>query len=226
LALILNIDTATEKASICVSDNGEDIGSKENTNQKEHASFVHIGIKELLAEIKVDLKQIDAIAITSGPGSYTGLRVGMATAKGLCYSLGKPLIAINTLQVMTKSAIEQRDNVGEFLYCPMIDARRMEVFAGIYTSNMEIKFTPKPVILDESSFKDYLEANKVLFFGNGSLKFKAIQFSQNSIFIDVSHNATDLGKLAEEAFAKNDFSDVSYSEPEYLKNFHNVAKWL
>jgi tRNA threonylcarbamoyladenosine biosynthesis protein TsaB len=222
VALILNIDTATEKASICVSKNGQILAQLQNGQQREHASFVHTAIQQTLKNLGFSLSDMEAFAVTSGPGSYTGLRVGMATAKGFCYALSKPMIAINTLEVMTYAAIHTLENISEkTLFCPMIDARRMEVFAAIYNIRLQNVVPPGSVILDEHTFSNYAPEQEIVFFGNGSAKFKQLQAPRNSRFEDVEHDASFLAPLAERAFLEENFADVYYDQPAYLKNFHS-----
>lgn len=225
MPLLLNIDTATEVASICIALNGASLAMIKNEQQKEHASFIHKGIAGILDETGYKLNDIDAFAVTSGPGSYTGLRVGMATAKGFCYALSKPLIAINTLEVMAKGAIDISGRAEKgMLFCPMIDARRMEVFTAIYNADLKDILSPRAVILEEGFLKNYMINNKVLFFGSGSKKFKEIESNSNSVFKEIQANAAHLGSLAEIAFRDKKFSDISYSEPTYFKEFHSVQK--
>lgn len=197
----------------------------ENEHQKEHASFLHAAIAGLLMKTGHKLNDIEAFAVTAGPGSYTGLRVGMATAKGFCYALSKPLIAINTLEVMAKAAIDARGKAGEdMLFCPMIDARRMEVFTAVYNADLENIFSPYALILEEKLFNSYMINNKVLFFGSGSKKFMKIASNPNSEFAEIAFNAGHLGSLAEIAFQKKIFSNLSYAEPTYFKDFHSIQK--
>lgn len=225
MSLLLNIDTATEIASVCVTLNGLSLALLKNKQQKEHASFVHTAIAEIPEITGYKLKDIEGIAVTSGPGSYTGLRVGMATAKGFCYALSKPLITVNTLEVMAKAAIDASGNAEkDILFCPMIDARRMEVFTAIYNSNIESILSPAPLILEEKIFASYLKTNKILFFGSGSKKYITIESNANSIFAEIEYDAAALGKLADIAFQKKKFADITYSEPTYFKNFHSVTK--
>jgi tRNA threonylcarbamoyladenosine biosynthesis protein TsaB len=225
LPLLLNIDTATEIASVCVSVNGQSVGYRQNGQQREHASFVHTAIAAVLKDAGFCLKDIDAFAVTSGPGSYTGLRVGMATAKGLCYALSKPLITVNTLEVMTWAALDNVENIDEdWLLCPMIDARRMEVFTGLYNLKMEIVLPPAPVVLEKSIFNNYMKNKKIAFFGSGSTKFRLIESNTNSVFLEIEHNAEHLGNLADKACQQKKFSDISYSEPNYFKDFHTIGK--
>ena len=225
MPLLLNIDSATEVASVCVALNGASLALIKNEQQKEHASFIHTGIAGILKKTGYKLKDIEAFAVTSGPGSYTGLRVGMATAKGFCYALSKPLIAINTLEVMTQGAI---DTVGRaekgMLFCPMIDARRMEVFTAIYNADIKTILSPKAVILEKNFLNNYMINNKVLFFGSGSKKFMEIETNPNSVFAEIQANAAHLGSLAEIAFRHRKFADISYAEPTYFKDFHSIQK--
>ena len=225
MALLLNIDTATEIASVCVSQNGLSLGLLKNEHQKEHASFVHAAVAKVLQEAGKVLKEIDAFAVTSGPGSYTGLRVGMASAKGFSYALSKPLITVNTLEVMARAAIDfLGGHVGETLLCPMIDARRMEVFTAIYTSSLKTVFSPQPLVLAQNIFEGYLKDRKIIFFGNGSPKFQQIEKSPNSKFMNISYDAKDLGYAAEERFNGKLFSDISYAQPDYFKEFQFAKK--
>ena len=167
MALILNIDTAVDVASICLAKDGKILSIAKNESQKDHASWLHIAIKEIFEKNNLELGSVDAIAVTGGPGSYTGLRIGMATAKGICFALNKPLISLNTLLVMANAAKEESAD----LLCPMIDARRMEVFTAIYTKELEIVKDPAAITLNENSFAEYLSSNSICFFGNGSNKF-------------------------------------------------------
>lgn len=225
MALILNIDTSTEIASVCIAKNGSSLAYRENKQQREHASFVHNAIEIILIETGLALKNIDAFAITAGPGSYTGLRVGMATAKGFCYAFSKPLISINTLIVMAKAAVETiNEMLPSTLLCPMIDARRMEVFTAIYDIGLHIIKLPAPLIVDENIFDEYLLKGKVLFFGSGSNKFQSLIETGNALFAHVSTNAKHLAMQAEEAYQQKRFSNISYSEPEYFKEFYSLAK--
>ncbi len=167
MSFILNIDTAVKTSSVCLSQNENVVGLKINPSQKDSAAWIHVAIGELMHEATLQLQQLDAVAVTEGPGSYTGLRVGMATAKGLCYTLNKPLILVNTLKTMAFSA--QGENTD--LLCPMIDARRMEVFAAVFDKELNIIEAPGNFILDEYSFNQLWHQHTVCFFGNGSDKF-------------------------------------------------------
>jgi len=224
LAILLNIDTATDVASVCLSHNGDIAGLEKNAEQKEHASFVHTAISKIVESSGIYISKIDAVAVTAGPGSYTGLRVGMATAKGVCYALKKPLITINTLTVMAQAAADTLITSGAHntatLLCPMIDARRMEVFTALYNMHLEIVLPPVAMIIEPLSFNQWTGDNKVFFFGNGSEKCKPFLQRDNSVFINSSHSAVHLSKLAGKAFEKEEFADIAYAEPIYLKQFH------
>jgi tRNA threonylcarbamoyladenosine biosynthesis protein TsaB len=221
---LLNIDTATEVASVCISRNGSSLAFAENTYQREHASFINAAIKSIADEAGVQLKDMEAFAVTAGPGSYTGLRVGMATAKGFCYAFQKPLIAINTLEVMAAAALETIDIDKEDWLCPMIDARRMEVFTALYDTSLRNMLEPQPLILEEKSFDDYMTQRKIRFFGSGSPKFREIKSAEKAVFEHVVYTAKNLATLADKAFQQKKFSDVSYSEPQYFKDFQIVSK--
>lgn len=220
MALILNIDTAVDVASLCLAKDEAVLSIVKNESQKDHASWLHIAIKDTFEKNNLELRSVDAIAITGGPGSYTGLRIGMATAKGICYALKKPLIGLNTLLVMANAA--KKENAD--LLCPLIDARRMEVFTAIYTKELQIVKEPAAITLNENSFDEYLSDNRTCFFGNGSNKFKAIIKHDNAIFKDLKADATSMIALSEKKFTGKEFTDLAYAEPLYLKEFYTPSK--
>ena len=225
MSLLLHIDTAVENASLCISKDGLLLSMAENKNQKDHAAWIQPAIQSLMLEAGYTLNQLKAIAVSNGPGSYTGLRVGLATAKGLCYALNIPLITLSTLEVMTAAAIQQTNNQTiepSNNYCPLIDARRMEVFTGLYNKDLKAIQPPHARIIDENSFKEELHENKILFFGNGAAKCRTIIQHPNAIFETVEHNASQLIRLAEIKMNANDFADLAYAEPFYIKDFHAV----
>jgi tRNA threonylcarbamoyladenosine biosynthesis protein TsaB len=219
LSLILNINTATEIASVCLAQNKEVLAQKENEVQKEHASFIHEAIRDVMETAGKELNRLDAVAVTAGPGSYTGLRVGMATAKGLCYALRKPLITVNTLEVMTQAALQKEAHPSNILFCPMIDARRMEVFTALYTSQLANLQSPSALILEADSFDKWLQNHTILFFGNGSEKFGDIVNNENAMFKGVDFTAKDLAFLSHNHFVEKDFANLAYVEPIYIKEF-------
>lgn len=221
MALILSIDTATERAVVCMGDDEKIIYFTENADQKSHASFVQPAIEAMIRETGIALLQVDAIAVSIGPGSYTGLRVGLASAKGIAYALNKPLIALNTLDVMAKNAILQFRQE-DLLYCPMIDARRMEVFTAVYNASLENIYPPAAVVLTENTFQEF--SNKdILFFGSGMPKWKAAANRPNARYATVSHIHEGLNTLAINKFHEKEFADVAYAEPYYIKSFYTKA---
>ncbi|MBV7528888.1 tRNA (adenosine(37)-N6)-threonylcarbamoyltransferase complex dimerization subunit type 1 TsaB [Chitinophaga sp. sic0106] len=219
MALIINIDTATVRGSVSLARDGKVIQTLASEEQRDHAATMVLFIQQLLQEQGVSPAAVDAIAVSAGPGSYTGLRVGVATAKGLCYAWEKPLIAVSTLQMMAEGMVlQQRD--ANALYCPMLDARRMEVFTGVYTSRLVEVLPPQALILDENSYKDLLAQHKVIFFGDGSPKWRQLLNSQdNAAFAEYEMNAGDMSLLSEAAYAAKSFADLAYFSPFYLKPF-------
>lgn len=220
MTFLLNIDTAIDSASVCLSKDGAVLSVSKNEKQKDHASWLHMAIKNIFEKNGVELASIDAVAITGGPGSYTGLRIGMAAAKGICYALHKPLIILNTLEVMANAA---KKGNADWL-CPMIDARRMEVFTAIYDRDLKIIKEPIAMELNESSFRQELEKSSICFFGNGSNKFQPMVQNTNALFNEVFVDATAIVSLAERKFMMNEFADLAYAEPLYLKEFYTPAR--
>lgn len=217
MAFLLTIETTTKNCSVALFDNDNLIYLKEqNSHKYSHAEQITLFIEEVLRASKITLDELDGIILSSGPGSYTGLRIGASTAKGLCYSLGIPLISVSTLKAMAFTMLE---NEGYKYYCPMIDARRMEVFASIYDqSNNEVREI-RADIIDEYTYVNFLE-DKVLFFGDGALKCKSIINNSNAYFIDgIFPSAKDMGILGFDKFVMKDFEDVASFEPYYLKDF-------
>jgi len=217
MALLLNIDTAVQSASVCLSNNGIIIGELVNPPERDSASWLHVAIEKLLVENQYRLQDLQGIAVSAGPGSYTGLRVGMASAKGLCYALNLPLISINTLQMMA-AAVE---NPATELLCPMIDARRMEVFTALYNSSLQEVMPSSNLILEAGAFEERLSAHTICFFGNGSEKAKAVINHSNASFVEVKATASNMVRLSAEKFAQAQFSDLAYAEPFYGKDFHS-----
>ena len=234
MALILNIDTAVNTASVCLAKDATILSIAKNVRkdslgdkQKDHAVWLHIAIKEMFEKNDLELKTIDAVAVTSGPGSYTGLRITMATAKGICFALDKPLITLNTLLVMANAAKNVRkDSPGEKadLFCPMIDARRMEVFTALYSIDLQIVKEPSAIVVNEKSFDEELSVNSICFFGNGSNKFRAMKNHQRAVFSDITMDALSMVSLSENKFRQKEFADLAYAEPIYLKEFYTPAK--
>lgn len=229
MALLLHIDTATEQASVCLSRGENTLALVSSSEQKNHAGFVQPAIRQIFADNGCTMQQLDAVSVTAGPGSYTGLRVGLATAKGICYALQKPLILVNTLEVIAQAVLSQLQATGSTpvsntVLCPMIDARRMEVFTALYNLSLaEIK-APHALILDASSFAELLANQPVIFSGSGHLKLRNLVNSHNASFLHTLHTAADLAFLALKAFRMKRFADLAYSEPLYVKEFFNPTK--
>lgn len=229
MPLILNIDTATEHASVSLSRNGSLLTLEANPHQKDHAAFIQPAIQQMMNAAGLPLPSIDAIAVSNGPGSYTGLRVGLATAKGLAYALDKPLILINTLEVMATAAIQhtaKTNDPKEFLFCPMIDARRMEVFTALYDYQLHTVQPPVAMILDEHSFGDTLQQHTIVFSGSGAKKFENVNENNKRVFINIQHDSSHMITIAENCYRLKTFADKAYSEPYYLKEFFTPASKL
>lgn len=220
MSLILNIDTAVQSASVCLSRSETVLAARVNPVERDAASWLHLAMQEVLTETGFRPKDLAAIAVSAGPGSYTGLRVGMAAAKGLCYALSAPLITINTLQFMAAAAVESASTA---LLCPMIDARRMEVFTALYNTALDEVMAPTNLILDETSFGEWLQNGPVVFFGNGSDKATPLLQHPNAGFLSIKATATDMVGLSAKKFDAKQFSDLAYAEPFYGKDFHSSS---
>ncbi|HEY5507279.1 MAG TPA: tRNA (adenosine(37)-N6)-threonylcarbamoyltransferase complex dimerization subunit type 1 TsaB [Paludibacter sp.] len=222
--IILHIETSTNICSIAVSENGRCLFSKSDSEGMNHAALLSVFIAEAMEFLKSASKKLDAVAVSSGPGSYTGLRIGVSTAKGLCYGLDIPLIAVSTLEVLTANALQITETAANSLFCPMIDARRMEVYAAIYNQEGIIQREISADIIDENSYSEILESHIVYFFGNGAEKCKATLTHPNARFIDGMYPlAENMIVLAEKAYNEKKFVDVAYFEPFYLKEFYTTA---
>ncbi|WP_445732070.1 tRNA (adenosine(37)-N6)-threonylcarbamoyltransferase complex dimerization subunit type 1 TsaB [Mariniflexile sp.] len=214
--LILNIETATTNCSVALSRNGQTIILKEDYDKNySHAERLHVYIDAVLNEASITSKDLDAIAISKGPGSYTGLRIGVSAAKGLCFALDIPLISVSTLE-----ALAHQVNCNDGVIIAMLDARRMEVYATVFDSSHHQIRETEAQIIDETSFNDYLEKDQVYFIGNGVEKTKATIHHPNAVFIENKlPSANNMGLLAYNKYKINDFEDIAYFEPYYLKDF-------
>lgn len=220
MSLILNIFTALETASVCLARNGMAIDTAFSEDQKEHAGWIHTAINELLTRNNFSIKELEAIGVCIGPGSYTGLRIGLATAKGLSYALNIPLIPMDTLSVI---AIAVKEEATDFI-CPLIDARRMEVFTALYDKELNLVSAPVALIIDEKSYAEQLLNHKILFCGNGSKKLQNIISNKNAYFTETATDATHLSFLSFKMFKKKEFSDFAYLEPFYIKDFYTFTR--
>jgi len=216
VALILSIETSTTNCSVSLSRKGKLLIAKEDYDKNySHAERLHLYIDDVLKQAQVSVNEIDAVAISKGPGSYTGLRIGVSAAKGLCFALNKPLISIPTLESLAHQ-VTSNDGV----IVSMLDARRLEVYAAIFDSNYEQIRETKAEVLNELSFSSYLENGKVYFIGNGVEKSKNLIVHQNALFIDDKlPSANEMGGIAFNKYKISDFEDVAYFEPYYLKDF-------
>lgn len=223
MSIILNIDTTLENAQVSFAENGKVSYALTNNTQKDHASFLQQAVQQLIKITGIDLKTIDAVAVAAGPGSYTGLRVGMASAKGLCYALKKPLIALSTLEILTVSALATlTKDKADILLCPMIDARRMEIFTAIYKKDITPFLDPCALVLNDRSFEDIISKNRMMFFGNGSVKWKYICNHPNAIFKNILNSPDHMAIHANHFFINKKFADLAYGEPFYIKDFQSV----
>lgn len=220
MAIILIIETSTKVCSIGVAVDGAITSLKETQVANSHAELVTIYSEQVINESGFSLADLDAIAVSMGPGSYTGLRIGVSTAKGFCYALDKPLLAIDTLKSMAAGMIEQiKDD--QFLVCPMIDARRMEVYAAIYDLQLQCIQETEARIIDSDSFKDLLSDHQIYFGGDGAAKCKeALNHQKNATFLPSFHPSVKaMAFLSEKKFQAGQFENVAYFEPFYLKDF-------
>lgn len=225
MALILNIETSTDVCSVALARDGAVIHSRENLTGQNHAMLVTVYINEVLEESNLTMEQIDAVAVSGGPGSYTGLRIGVSVAKGICYASNLPLIAISSLEAMAHFVINNKENLhipenNNLLLCPMIDARRMEVYTAFYNVNVVQIRKIQADIIDHESYLSYLNDHPVLFFGNGALKCRDAITHPNAVFVQgITTSAKSMAPLAEKEFKLKKFVDVAYYEPFYLKDF-------
>ncbi len=219
------IETATTVCSVALACNDKVLSIRESQIKNSHATKVTVFAKEVLKEAGISFNSIDAIAVSKGPGSYTGLRIGVSTAKGFAFALDKPLISVNTLKSLATAMIEhcqqQNKYTEEVLFCPMIDARRMEVYSAVYNVNLEEIRKTEAVVVDESSFADLLQNHKIIFAGDGANKCKSVFDKNRNVVFDEETllSAIFMTHLAQEKFLHHNFEDVVYFEPFYLKDF-------
>ena len=221
MSCLLHIETSTSVCSVAISQDGQNLFKKEDLNGPQHAVLLGVFVDEALSFADSHAIPLDAVAVSCGPGSYTGLRIGVSMAKGVCYGRNLPLIALPTLEVQCVPVLLYHDELPEdALLCPMIDARRMEVYAAIYNRALHTVREISADIVDEHSYEEFLNEHPVYFFGDGAAKCKDTIKHPNAHFIDNIHPlASMMFPLAEKAMAKGDFKDVAYFEPFYLKEF-------
>lgn len=217
MAIILNIDSAFNECFVALGSNEEVIAHEQSAVQKDHASFIQPGIQKMCNEASVKLSAINAVAVSNGPGSYTGLRVGLSSAKGICYALKKPLILLNTLDIIAYSLQQNMHPQPYDLICPMIDARRMEVFTALYTSQLKLIKNYTSLVLNPEFLLEEKQTHKIIAGGNGCEKLKTIPGFENFIYSESGYTINHLISLAFFAYKSGNFSNLAYSEPFYLK---------
>ncbi len=226
--MILCLETSTAVCSVSLVNNGNVVALRESLDGQNHAEKITIFIDEVMKEAGVAYKDLDAVATSMGPGSYTGLRIGVSTAKGLCYAMEKPLIAIDTLAAMAygfedykTTRLQDYKIESTDILCPMIDARRMEVYTAFFNDKLERTSETEALVVDENSFMDLKQSNHLYLFGDGADKLSALfENEANITVVEKFHcSAAYMAKLADEAFKNKQFVDVAYFEPFYLKNF-------
>ncbi len=220
MSFILHIETATPACSVAIAEHGDVLALKEELNGMQHSAKLPVLMNAALQEAGIAMAQLQAIAVSMGPGSYTGLRVGLSTAKGLAYALQVPLIGVSTLESMA-FGMRAKMPGRKKQYCPMLDARRMEVYTAIYNDELEAVMNPRPMVLNNESLQNELQQHELFFGGSGAEKAKLILQHPHAQF-DTTTNfntAANMVVLAHEKFKQNDFENVSYCEPVYLKEF-------
>lgn len=220
MANILHIETSTNVCSVALSSNGKEIFQKTNTEGALHSSLLGVFVDEAIHFAQTQAFKPQAVALSEGPGSYTGLRIGTSMAKGLCMGWDIPLIALPTLKIMAYKVVNHIINDSEALYCSMLDARRMEVYSAVYNHSLDCVRDIEAEIITEKSYEELLYDKNIFFFGNGAQKCKPMITSANAHFIDdICPLASDMIQLAEKAYEANNFADRAYFEPFYLKDF-------
>ena len=220
---ILSIETSTDVCSVAIAKEGVVTAKQELFQPNSHSTHLTLLIEKLFKTEGISpIEELDAVAVSAGPGSYTGLRIGVSVAKGICYAQSIPLITIDTLKLLTQAALITQTNESDkdIIYCPMLDARRMEVYTAFHNSSLNVLEDTNAKIVDENSFSESLQKQKILFFGNGAAKCKEVIKSKNALFLNnIVPLASNMAILAEQKLATKDFVDLAYFEPFYLKSF-------
>ena len=218
--MILSIETSTARCSASLSENGKTVLSRKTDEDRAHAAMLAKLIDDILKEQKISSKELQAVAVSEGPGSYTGLRVGVSTAKGICYGAGLPLLAVDTLAILAKEAMEKKACDENTLIVPMIDARRMEVYTARFDGTGKKLSDTEALVLDENSFSDVdSRYSRIIFIGDGAAKFREVYKKSNAVFIETEPDAAYMSELADSEFKASRFQDIAYFEPRYLKEF-------
>jgi tRNA threonylcarbamoyladenosine biosynthesis protein TsaB len=220
MACLLLIESSTQICSTAISVDGKLVWNKENPELSSHSAILGVYVAEALEYIRANNLQLDAVSVSEGPGSYTGLRIGVSIAKGLCFGMNIPLIAIPTLKIMATHFVPSSSYL-----CPMIDARRMEVYVALYDENLNEIEPVRAIIVNEDSFQDLLSEKEIIFFGNGADKCKSVIHSSRAVFVDgIYPSASKMIKESEKVFEEKNFVNIAYFEPFYLKEFHATTQ--
>lgn len=225
MALILTLETSSTVCSVALALEGRLLGASELRLEKSHSSHITVLVQQLVENCGYSLKDLSAVAVSGGPGSYTGLRIGTSTAKGLCYSLNIPLIAVSTLQALARQVRQNTARPEDYLFCPMIDARRMEVYTGIYKADLTEVLPDQALVLDKTSFVEEQATHNIIYFGTGAAKWEALLGANpNAFFLKtVIPTAESASHLAWQKYREAQFENVAYYEPFYIKEVHITA---
>lgn len=218
MSFILNIESSSTNCSVSLTKNGDLISIKENNDEKySHSTKLHSFINEVISDSKITINELSAIAVSKGPGSYTGLRIGVAAAKGLCFSLDIPLISVSTLLILSKQI-----KISSGLILPVLDARRNEVYSAIYDANYKLVKKESPKLIDSKSFENFSNDNQLYFIGSGQQKCRELIKSNNNLIFhnkETLPSSKEMADISYQKFISSDFEDLAYFEPAYLKNF-------
>lgn len=228
MSYLLALDTSTEKATVLLQEKEQLLAFRQNDAPMQHAAFIQPAIAAVCSEAGIELSQLSGVVVVNGPGSYTGLRVGLSTAKGICFALGIPLYMLNTLTLMAAGSIHSWKATGgmitsDTVFCPMIDARRMEVFTAIYSETLEPIIAPCALILDTPEGKNIINRKNIIFSGSGSKKLQDSAFSTFPIFPNITYSPSDICKQGYQQWITGSVTDLAYSEPIYIKDFYNAS---
>ena len=218
MSFILNIESSSTNCSVSLTKNGDLISIKENNDEKySHSTKLHSFINEVISDSKITINELSAIAVSKGPGSYTGLRIGVAAAKGLCFSLDIPLISVSTLLILSKQI-----KISSGLILPVLDARRNEVYSAIYDANYKLVKKESPELIDSKSFEKFSNDNQLYFIGSGQQKCRELIKSNNNLIFhnkETLPSSKEMANISYQKFISSDFEELAYFEPAYLKNF-------
>lgn len=219
MAVILNIDTTSDLCSVCLVKDGKVLSIKENNKDKSHSGLITTFIQQVTEEAQIKLENIDAIAVSKGPGSYTGLRIGVSTAKGLCFALDKPLIAVSTLQAMAQYVSLKTEITSDTIFISMVEARQDEIYVAVYDHVLTEIDKPQVLLANDIAFKKYNDKRLILL-GDGAVKYFNTDTTIGMIVKEeIRHSAENMVELSEKQFAEGKFEDIAYFEPQYLKEF-------